>query len=120
MTDIRFDVTTKEALTGEHTGNIHGTQVVLKEVVVGDGFGYAGPAGMPNVIKDVLTGDHVGSLIDLPVSLKEVAAGDRVGQNLKPAFVWTTKEIIGRDSSYKFLTTTKESLVQTGPDEIAG
>lgn len=110
MTTIKLITTTKEALVGEQSGAYLDSYVTIKEALVGDYVAYAGPGALVTVQKETVAGRSTGALSAQPVTTKEVAAGQSVGIDLMPSFTTTVKEIIGRETSYKFFAQSKESL----------
>lgn len=106
-----------DAITGQQTGTLLATRHVMVEHWTGNGSGLFAPAAVQSAIKDVWTGAQVGSLMRNQFTTKEVITGDRVGMDLQPEFTWTIKEVIGRDSSYKFQSVLKEVII-SAPDDI--
>lgn len=110
MTTINVASVITDALTGRNTGNLIRSGATIQEALVGQRVGRLAPGVYNSIISEAVTGFSVGALLKTISTIKEVAGGKRVGQDLFPVFMGVIMEVIARDTSYKFISNTKDVL----------
>lgn len=101
---------TRDAVTGRTLGPITGTQITVREIIVGERLGRLAPGVYNSIVSETIGGDAIGAWIKADSIHREVIAGDSIGRNLLPQFASTYREVIGRESSYRFQTTVREII----------
>jgi hypothetical protein len=96
----------------------HDFQSVTREVITGDGVGYAGPMGTPHVVRDVITGHVQGALYKYQTAMKEVITGEGIGFEGPLRAQHIVKEIICRDATFRFAVTHTEVLGQIVGEDL--
>lgn len=106
----------KDAVTGYSLGNVTRHASTIRETVVGNGYGLLAPGMFNSITSETVVGDGYGTILNTYIVTSEVVSGNRLGLNIKPQFGVTFIEVVGRDSSYKFVSTFKE-VVGSFPNE---
>lgn len=110
MTTINVGQVIFDAVTGQQVGNLARFGGAVQEVVIGDRVGRLAPGVYNSIISESLVGRSIGSILKLNSIVQESIGGERVGLDLTPQFMGVVMETIGRDSSYKFISTIMEVL----------
>ncbi len=110
-------VTYRDAVTGRTVGGIHASASTFREVISGDRLGRLAPGVYNSIITDAVTGFAIGAWVKDDVVTREVLSGESIGLDLMPQFGVVYREIIGRDSSFKFTNDVRE-IIGSAPDEF--
>lgn len=106
----------KDVATGYSLGNVTRHASTIHETVVGNGYGLLAPGMYNSITSEVVTGEGYGTILKTYIVTSEVVSGNSLGLNIKPQFATAFIEVVGRDSSYKFVSTVRE-VVGSFPNE---
>lgn len=110
---INYVSITMDALGGQRVGNLLRHSSTFMEVLAGDRLGLPAPGVYNAIFMETLAGHAVGANAKFDRTTKEVIGGEHIGLNVKPQFISNTMEVIGRDSSYKFISDVREVIGST-------
>lgn len=113
MTTTSYVVVIRDAITGQQVGSLAKYGGTIREAVTGFGVGTASPLVTISHIRDAVTGQSVGSHMSTLNISREVATGSRVGLALFPEMMTSVREVLGRDTSYKFQANMREVLISS-------